>query len=45
MEYKEEKRICQNCKKDLGLSSEMMIIVTEFVDEETKKFLFETFGK
>jgi len=34
-----------NIKKDLGLSSEMMIIVTEFVDEETKKFLFETFGK
>jgi DNA-binding transcriptional regulator PaaX len=34
-----------NIKKDLGLSTEMMIIVTEFVDEETKKFLFETFGK
>jgi len=34
-----------NIKKDLGLSTEMMIIVTQFVDEETKKFLFETFGK
>ncbi len=34
-----------NIKKDLGLTSEMMIIVTEFVDEETKKFLFETFGR
>lgn len=34
-----------NIKKDLGLTSEMMIIVTELVDEETKKFLFETFGK
>ena len=32
-------------KKDLGLTTEMMIIVTEFVDEETKKVLFETFGK
>lgn len=34
-----------NIKKDLGLTTEMMIIVTQFVDEETKKFLFETFGK
>jgi DNA-binding transcriptional regulator PaaX len=34
-----------NIKKDLSLTTEMMIIVTEFVDEETKKFLFETFGK
>ncbi len=34
-----------NIKKDLGLTSEMMIIVTELVDEETKKFLFENFGK
>jgi len=34
-----------NIKKDLGLTTEMMIIVTEFIDEETKKFLFETFGK
>ncbi len=34
-----------NIKKDLGLTTEMMIVVTKFVDEETKKFLFETFGK
>ena len=34
-----------NIKKDLGLITEIMIIVTEFVDEETKKVLFETFGK
>ncbi|MSU44835.1 hypothetical protein EXS45_01495 [Candidatus Nomurabacteria bacterium] len=34
-----------NIKKDLNLTTEMMIIVTELVDEETKKFLFETFGK
>lgn len=34
-----------NIKKDLDLTTEMMIIVTQFVDEETKKFLFETFGK
>lgn len=34
-----------NIKKDLNLTTEMMIIVTEHVDEETKKFLFETFGK
>lgn len=34
-----------NIKKDLRLSTEMMIIVTQFLDEETKKFLFETFGK
>ncbi len=34
-----------NIKKDLGLTTEMMIIVTELVDEETKKFLFESFGK
>jgi DNA-binding transcriptional regulator PaaX len=34
-----------NIKKDLGLSTEMMIIVTHLVDEETKKFLFDTFGK
>lgn len=34
-----------NIKKDLGLSTEMMIIVTQFVDEETKKVLFEAFGK
>jgi len=34
-----------NIKKDLNLTTEMMIIVTQFVDEETKKFLFETFEK
>lgn len=34
-----------NIKKDLGLSSEIMIIVTQFVDEETQKVLFEAFGK
>ncbi len=34
-----------NIKKDLGLTTEIMIIVTQFVDEETKKFLFEAFGK
>ncbi|MFH1365840.1 MAG: hypothetical protein ABIG99_00380 [Patescibacteria group bacterium] len=34
-----------NIKKDLGLTTEMIIIVTQFLDEETKKFLFETFGK
>ncbi|MFA5791537.1 MAG: hypothetical protein WC884_00685 [Candidatus Paceibacterota bacterium] len=34
-----------NIKKDLGLTTEIMIIVTEFIDEETKKVLFETFGK
>lgn len=34
-----------NIKKDLGLTTEMIIIVTDQLDEETKKFLFETFGK
>ncbi len=34
-----------NIKKDLDLTTEMMIIVTKFVDEETKKVLFESFGK
>ena len=34
-----------NIKKDLGLKSEMMIIVTQFIDEETKKVLFESFGR
>ena len=33
-----------NIKKDLGLTTEMMIIVTQFIDEETKKVLFEAFG-
>jgi DNA-binding transcriptional regulator PaaX len=34
-----------NIKKDLGLTTEMMIIVTEFIDDESKKVLFKTFGK
>jgi len=34
-----------NIKKDLGLTTEMMILVTEHIDEESKKSLFETFGK
>ena len=34
-----------NIKRDLGLTSEMMIIVTENIDNESKKVLFETFGK
>ena len=34
-----------NIKKDLGLTTEMMIIVTEHIDEESKKSLFEIFGK
>lgn len=34
-----------NIKKDLGLETEMMIIVTQFIDEETTKVLFETFRK
>ena len=33
-----------NIKKDLNLTTEMIIIVTQLVDDETKKFLFETFG-
>ena len=33
-----------NIKKDLGLTTEMMIIVTEHIDEETKKVLFQAFG-
>ena len=35
----------ENIKKDLGLSTEMMIIVTQLIDEETQKHLFETFGQ
>lgn len=34
-----------NIKKDLGLTTEMMIIVTENIDAESKKVLFENFGK
>ncbi|HEY4513346.1 MAG TPA: hypothetical protein VJH06_02430 [Candidatus Paceibacterota bacterium] len=33
-----------NIKRDLGLTTEMMIIVTEHIDEESRKSLFETFG-
>jgi len=33
-----------NIKKDLGLTTEMMIITTEHIDEESKKVLFETFN-
>jgi DNA-binding transcriptional regulator PaaX len=35
----------KNIKKDLGLTTEMMIIVTDHIDDESKKALFETFGK
>lgn len=34
-----------NIKKDLGFETEIMIIVTQFIDDESKKILFETFGK
>lgn len=34
-----------NIKKDLGLSTELMIIVTDDIDEETKKEIFKMFGK
>jgi DNA-binding transcriptional regulator PaaX len=34
-----------NIKRDLKLTTEMMIIVTENIDTESKKVLFETFGK
>jgi DNA-binding transcriptional regulator PaaX len=34
-----------NIKKDLGFTTEMMIVVTKIIDEESKKVLFETFGK
>lgn len=34
-----------NIKKDLGLTTEMMIIVTQLIDDETKKILFSAFGK
>lgn len=35
----------ENIKKDFGLTSELMIIVTNQVDSETEKILFESFGK
>jgi DNA-binding transcriptional regulator PaaX len=34
-----------NIKKDLGLTTEMMIIITQHIDEETKKILFDAFEK
>ncbi len=34
-----------NIKKDLGLTTEMMIVVTDTIDTETEKVLFEVFGK
>ncbi|MFA6256964.1 MAG: hypothetical protein WCT29_01490 [Candidatus Paceibacterota bacterium] len=34
-----------NIKKDLGLTTEMMIMVTDKIDEESKKVLFQTFGQ
>lgn len=33
----------QNIKKDLGLTTELMIIVTSNIDEETRKYFFENF--
>ena len=37
--------LVNNIKKDLELTTEMMIIVTDNIDEKSKKVLFETFGK
>lgn len=34
----------QNLKKDFGLSTELMIIVTDSLDEETEKFLRKNYG-
>ena len=34
-----------NIKEGVGLTTEMMIIGTQFIDEETKKVLFEAFEK
>lgn len=34
-----------NIKRDLGLIDEMMIIVTQNIDIETKKVFFQSFGK
>lgn len=34
-----------NIKKDLGLTTEIMIMVTDALDPETEKVLFEMFGK
>ena len=38
-------RLFANIKKDLSLSAEMMILVTDQIDEESQKVLFEAFGK
>ncbi len=34
-----------NIKKDLGLSTELMIITTDSIDEDTRKFYLKIFGK
>ena len=34
-----------NIKKDLGLTTELTILTTNTIDEETEKVLFEMFGK
>ncbi len=34
-----------NIKKDLGLSTELMIVVTDSIDESAEKMLFEIFAK
>ena len=34
-----------NIKKDLGLTTEVMVIVTEYLDEESQKAFFEAFRK
>jgi len=35
----------ENIKKDLGLTTEFMIIVTDTLDSETQKTFLQTFGK
>jgi hypothetical protein len=32
-----------NIKKDLGLSTEIMILITDSLDEETEKYFFDNF--
>ncbi len=34
-----------NIKKDLGLTTELMVLVTDTIDEDTRKYLFEVFMK
>ncbi len=34
-----------NIKKDLGLNTELMVLVTDTIDEDTRKYLFEVFMK